>query len=201
MAALTAEHQVANLALGLIGQRQFLDSLTEASTEAIVARNYYAQTRNELLAAWRWRFATKRTVLALTTQARSGWTYTYAAPADMLAPQYIYPGTREPGQGEQIPFAWELNDAGDGFLILTDQSAAELVYTRELTTVALFPPYFVKALAAQLAVYLAGALPVKPQLIPMLESGARIALQAAAAIDGNAATRDELADAESIRVR
>lgn len=201
MPAVTTEHQVANLALGLIGQRQILDSLNEDSTEAQMAKLYFASTRNELLEAWHWRFATQRTALALTTETRSGWSYCYAAPAAMLVAQRIWNGTREPGAGEVIPFTRELNDAGDGMLILTDQADAELLFTRELTTVALWPSAFVRAVSAQLAVYLAGALPVKPELMPGLQRAATLALQAAAAKDANEAVRDAAADSEFIRER
>lgn len=201
MVAVTSEHQVANLALGIVGQRQFLDSLDEPTTEAQVAKTFFASTRNEVLAAYRWRFATKRAVLALTTEERSGWGYAYAAPANMLVAQYIWSGDRAPGAGDAVAFAKELNDAATGHLILTDMAEAELVYTMELKTVALWPPHFVKTLAAQLAVYLAGALPVKPELMAPLQRSAQMALQTAAAIDANEAQRDADADAESVRVR
>ena len=203
MAAVTTEHQVANLALGLIGQRQILDSLNEESTEAQVAKLYFASTRNELLQSFAWRFATKRAVLALTTEEREGWTYCYAAPSDLLieGAARIWDGDREPGAGGRIPFSIELNDADDGLLILTDQPEAELIYTREHRTVALWPPLFVKALAAQLAVYMAGALPVKPEMMPSLQRSATLALQVAAAASANAAQRDEAADSEFIRER
>jgi hypothetical protein len=201
MAALTTEAGVANLALGLVGSRQLLDSLNESSTEAQMAKAYFASTRNELLQAWDWRFATKRAALAVTTESRDGWAYAYAAPADMLKPRSIWNGLREPGAGERIPFAWELNDAASGFLVLTDEDEAQLIYTVELTKVALWPALFTKAVAAQLAVYLAGAVPVKPQLIPMLQRGAMLALHQAAAADANAAQRDPEADAEAVRVR
>lgn len=196
-----SEASICNLALGLVGQTQFVDSLDEATKAAEVAKTYFAATRDELLAAYRWRFATKRQALAPTLQVRAGWTYAYAAPADMLVPQCIWPGMRNPGRGEEVPFAVELNDAADGQLILTDWEDAELKYTVALTRVALFPPYFVAALAAQLAVYFAGALPVKPQLMPGLQSAAQLKLQTAAAIDANQATRDEEAESEFIRAR
>lgn len=201
MAAINQPHEVANLALGLIGQRQLLNSLEEDSTEAQMAKLYFAPTRDELLAAWDWRFARARAVLALTTEERTGWTYCYAAPTGMLAARRIWDGTREPGEGERIPFDKELNDAGDGHLIVTDQPDAELVYTRSLETVALWPQGFVKAVAAQMAVYLAGALPVKPGLARTLQPAATLALQQAAAQDAREAQRDPEAEAEAIRVR
>ncbi|PZR17528.1 MAG: hypothetical protein DI536_04235 [Archangium gephyra] len=201
MAALTTAEAVCNLALGLVGQRQFIDRLDEPSTEAQVATVYYEQTRNKVLAAFRWRFATQRAVLALTAETRSGWTFAYAAPAKMLVAQRIFDGNRNPGEGEEIPFAKELNDAGDGYLILTDQPDAELIFTRELTTVALFPPHFVDALAAHLAVCFAGALPVKPQLMPGFQMAAERSLLTAAAIDANEAVADPAPESKTIRIR
>lgn len=201
MAAINQPHEVANLALGLVGHRQFIDSLNESTTEAQVAKLYWAQVRNRLLADYRWRFATKRQVLALTTSEREGWGYCYAAPADMLVPHAIQPATRNPSLDESIPFAWELNDSDDGMLVLTDQEEAVLIYTREVTTVALYPPHFVDALAAALAVRFAGALPVKPQLMPALEQQAQRALLTAAAIDANSAKRDPAPDSEFITTR
>ena len=60
---------------------------------------------------------------------RSGWGYAYTAPADMLVARSIFAGKREPGQDQDVPFTKELNDAGTGFLLLTDMTAAELIYT------------------------------------------------------------------------
>ena len=201
MASVTTEAQVANLALGLIGQRQTIDSLTEDTAEAACANNFFASTRDELLEAWHWRFATKRTVLALTTEERTGWGYAYAAPSDMLAAQQLWNGNREVGSGEMIPFTKELNDAGSGHLILTDQVEAELIYTVRLETVALWTNSFVRAVAAQLAVYMAGMIPVKPELMASLQRSATIALNAAAMRDANETVRDPIADSEFIRER
>jgi len=203
MAAVTTEHQVANLALGIIGQRQLLDSLDEPSTEAQMAKAFFASTRDELLQRWGWRFATKRVALALSTETRDEWGYCYVVPADYLpeAPARLWCGVREPGQGQPIPFALESTAAGDGLLLCTDLADAQLIYVYRHATVALWPPLFVKAVAAQLAVYLAGALPVKPQLMPHFESRALLAFQAAAAASANAVVRDEPAESETISVR
>jgi len=203
MAAVTALNQVCNMALGLVGQRQTIDSLDEATAEAEACSTFYDSTRRELLQSFSWRFATIRVVVGLSTETRTGWSYVYVAPADMLleAPCRIWDGEREPGSGARVPFGLELNDAGAGHLILTDMQDAEFIYTVDLVTVALWPPLFVKAVAAQLAVYLAATLPVKPQLIPMLEKRAFLALTTAMASDGNAVQRDALADSEIIRER
>lgn len=203
MAAVTTEHQVANLALGLCGQRQTIDSLNEDTTEAMAAKTYFASVRNELLQCFAWRFAQRRAALALTTETRSGWEYCYALPTDFLpeAPAYLWTGEREPGAGARAPFALELNDAGTALLLLTDLAEAELIYTSEHRTVALWPPLFVHAVAAQLAVNLAAMLPVKPELMARLQPLATLALQRAAAASANSAQGDQAADSEFIRER
>lgn len=201
MPTVTTDAQLCNLALGLVGQRQFIDNLAEASTEAQCCAVYFGPTRDEVLAAYPWRWATKRSTLALTTEERTGWGFAYAAPADMVAARYIWAGQRAPGSGKDIPFATELNDAGDGMLILCDIEDAELVYTRTAPSIGLWPPHFVKAVAHQLAVYLAGTLPVKPELMPRFQQAAYSALLTAAALDANAGKADQPADSEFIRVR
>lgn len=207
MAAVTTEAEVCNMALGLVGQRQFIDRLDARSTEAQVCNRFFASTRNELLEAWHWRFATKRAVLALAADSagelieRSGWGYCYVAPTDMLKARRIWDGDRSAGAGSRIAFGKELNDDASGHLITTDQPEAELVYTVELRAVALWTPKFVMAMAKQLAVYLATALPVKPELARLLQPAATLALQQAAAGDANEAEPDPEADSEWIRER
>lgn len=201
MPAATTEAQVCNLALALVGSRQFIDRLDENSTEADVCNRLFRSTRNRLLEAWPWRFAQKRTVLALSTETRSGWGYCYTMPANCLKPRRIWDGERRPGAGGSIPFAKELNDAGTGHLICTDQEQAELVYTMELTAVGLWPAHFVEALAAALAVPLGAALSAKPQLMQMLKQNAVLELRAAAKHDADDAEADPEPDSEWIRER
>lgn len=201
MPTVTTEAQLCNLALGLVGQRQFIDRLDENSTEAQVCDVFFAATRDEVLARFAWRFASRRSVLALTTETRNGWGFAYASPADLVVARYIWSGQPTPGAGQEIPFTKELNDAGDGLLILTDMEEAELVYTRTAPSIGLWPAHFVKAVAAQLAVYLAGALPVKPELMPRLQQAATQALLTAAAVDANEGKAGQPADSEFIRER
>lgn len=201
MPAASTDAEVCNLALELVGSRQFIDRLDEASAEAECCARVFKPLRNELLEAWPWRFAEKRAVLALTTETRSGWGYCYAMPADCLTPRRIWTGERRPGAGGLVAFSMELNDAGTGHLICTDMADAELVYTVELRAVGLWPGYFVKALAAAIAVPLGGALMSKPQMLPMLEQGAQLALRRAAALDASKAEQDPEPDSEWIRER
>lgn len=202
MATVTTEAELVNLALARIGHRDYLDDLGEDSAEAESASQVYKTTRNALLARRDWNFASGELELALTTEERVGWGYCYALPADCLVARSIWPGERRPGPGNAIPFATTLNDARTGRLVVTDQEAAILRYTVELTTVGLFPPHFVVALAAQLGAELGAALKVVPsgELTGLLRI-AETEYSKAAAIDANEEVQDQQADAEWIAAR
>ena len=203
MATITTVAGVCNLALGMVGQRQLIDDIDESTDEAQACKTFFSTARDECLAAYRWSFNTKRAVLALSTEERTGWDLVYVAPTDLLVdgPRYVWDGARSTPVDLRIPNAVELNDAGDGYLLLTDEPDAELVYASQLNTVALWSNAFVKAVAARLAVDLALMLPVKPELSARLEPRASLALAHAAARDANAGTPDAEPESESIRVR
>jgi hypothetical protein len=55
-----SEAAIANLALLNIGHTKFITALDDATTEAEVCNLVYAQTRDEMLGAFRWPFAKKR---------------------------------------------------------------------------------------------------------------------------------------------
>lgn len=199
----TTAAQVCNLALGLVGQRQFIDDLDEATTEAQVCKVFYDDTRRELLQAFAWRFAMSPFIaLGELSDTVQDWDYVYQAPSDMLpeGAAVIWSGNRVEGEGDRVAFKQAML-TGSRPVILTDMEGAYLSYTVDIDKPALWPPLFTKAVAAQLAVYLAGALPVKPQLIPMLEQRAMQAFLAAAARSGNAAVPDAPADSALITAR
>lgn len=177
---------ICNVALGRIGQRQFIEDMDEEdSTEALAARVHYELSRDVVLCAYRWRFATSRSTLALSEETRTGWTYTYALPTDCLDVRYLvmegYPG--EPPPHAQAPFQLEANSLAPRRLLLTELEQAELVYTRRLTEVSLFPPLFTNALAWKLSADFALTVAVKPQMAMAMETRYLQALREAAAMD------------------
>lgn len=199
MPTVAAQHQIANLALGFVGSRDFIQSLAEESTEAQVSAVYLPLALQTCLARRPWRFALKRAALALTTEEREGWAFCYQAPADMLRPLEVT-GKRNPRADERNPFALELNDAGTAHLVCCDVEGAELRYTRDVA-VGLYPALFVEAVAWRLAQYLALAIPVKPSLGINLEQKAELALQRAAAVDAALAQDDVAPESELYTVR
>ncbi len=204
--ATTTEAQVCNLALVFVGHGQaILDNLDENTSEAKACKVIYSRVRDELLEKYSWKFAKRRAVLALSaTEERSGWGFVYALPVDCLAPLYIYAGTRNPDGNGKIPFDWEAGVDGaiaGPALLLTDQEDAELVYTAQVKTVALFTPGFVKALAWAVAVELCLVLPVKPQVALAIEGKAKRALLEAKASMENHSQRDREPESEYISGR
>lgn len=132
-------------------------------------------------------------VLTITISVeRAGWTYTYAAPADMVTPIAIrMVGVRHdavPAQA-RIPFALVPNDAGDGFYICTDAATGDmdgLEYVAFLDTVAIWPAAFVSLVAWGLAAALADPLRKDPSVAMRCEARYSMTLQDAAAVDDSA---------------
>lgn len=208
MPVVTTPAQVCNQALGLVGVRHTLDSLDEDSTEAAACKVLYGTTKARLLSDFHWPFALKREILApltgqdyLTADESSGFGFTYALPAKCLVPRAIYPGTRNPGSTEPIPFALELKADGSGLMLRTDaESPAILEFTFDAPE-AVWPPHFVEAVAYAVAVPLAAALRAQPGLLGPLEQMARMRLHAAAAVEQNKRQTDPRPDSEFITVR
>lgn len=203
MSAVVTEAQVANQALGLCGQRDIIDSLLENSAEAIACRTYFATTKQSVLQELEWPWAQKRSTLALLSGVTvEGWTYAYAAPADLLNADCVHrieSGAQGPDV-EPIPFAIELNAAGNQLIIATDATTPELVYTRDVA-LALWPAKAIEALAAALAVKVALMLPVDKVLARGLAPLAEQKLSEAKAASANAINQRPQPQAEVIRRR
>lgn len=223
-----SEAEICNLALLRAGQTNTIASLGDASPEAKACAIAYPAARDELLTAKRWPFATRSVVLALLSGVtRPGWTYAYAVPKDMLAPQYLFSGARPgapvsaylsatdvrfgPFAASQLPaingaapevsYEIQANDAGSGQVLVTDQEDAQLVYTVALATVTSFPTAFVKALSWRLAAELALSLAKKPALAEAFDRKAEFELAKAYAELRNQQQGDPQPDSSFIAVR
>lgn len=200
MAALTVAG-VCNMALGYVGERQTIQSLSDPTAPALACVTFYEETVKACLAQHWWRFATKRETLALSTEERDEWGYVYALPSDCLQPQYLWNGARNATRDQLIPFTTELNDAGTNQLLMTDLVDAVLVYTKLLTNPAQWGPAFGKAVAWALAAELALVLPVKPEVAIRVGQQAPLWLERAAALDEAGKQDDPAADPDLIRAR
>lgn len=183
---------ICNLALLRIGVKSFIEDLEDDSTEAEACKAAYELLRDAALAAAPWPFATRRRALGqLAGVTRTGWSYVYTVPDDYLRALFLVPATgRNPRADERTPFELEANDAGDGLVLLTDDSAAELAYTARITAVERYSPQFVDALAWLLASELVLGLAVKPELGPASFKRYQLALSTAAATAANERQQD-----------
>lgn len=190
----TSEVHICRLALLKIGITQLPTSLTETSKAAIACNELYAQTRDALLADFPWPFATRRAVLAaLTGVTRTNWAYAYNLPNDCIAMRKILiDGNPTPTAAERVPHSIETNDAGDGSILLTNQPAAEISYTRRMTNVQNFPPLFANALVWRMASELAMPMAVKRDIAMDALKGYELALADA----GAAALNEEQPDVD-----
>lgn len=145
---MATETSICNSALAKLGCPQIV-ALTDASKHAQFCTQFYATTRDEVLAAHRWNFAMKRATLVATTAPAFEWTYAYTLPTDCLRVIQLNGYETTETRGE---FSVE---AG---LLLTDESPAKIRYIAQITTASLFPTLFVEALATKLAANLAGPL-------------------------------------------
>ncbi len=89
----------------------------------------------------------------------------------------------------------------DSRVLLTDQADAELVYTDQVNTVALFPAMFVEALAWKLASDLALCVPVKPAVAVEMAKRYEAELHKAAASQYRQSREDLPPESEFIAVR
>ncbi len=194
-AASTTPVDVCNLALLYIANGQTITALDDRTSAARACKVFYAKARDALLESFPWKFATKRSVLALSTEERTGWAYVYDLPADCLAPRSIYPGKRMPSALEKIPFDVE------GTLLLTDWAEAELIYTFQETVVAHWPALFVEALAWALAMKLCLTLPVKPEWSKGAKVEAELAFRKAGAAQFRATQEDPTPPSEYTSAR
>ena len=121
---MTTDTDISNRALGMIGARSTIASLSgENSPEARACRLYYDTTRDAMLRSAHWNFTRKVAYLSLlksapgtpenTTTAASPtwnpawppppWLYSYAYPSDCLLMRYISPQIFTTGQGPGGP--------------------------------------------------------------------------------------------------
>lgn len=146
---------IANIALSHIGADAVVSQLSppDGSVEAGHCARFLPIARQAALAAHAWSFASKRVQLAELLNDSEEWMYRYAVPSDCLRARQVLSGddadARERG-------AARFTVAGSA--LYTDQPAAVLVYTTDVTDTTKYPADFVTALGMMLAGYVAGPL-------------------------------------------
>jgi hypothetical protein len=121
--------------------------------------------------------------------AGTGWTYSYAVPADSLRVLNVLPSAN---RAEMAAVGYDIDEA-NGF-IWSNESPAAVQYIQRVTDPAKWPRYFLSAFARYLASHLAGALSSPDHADKLGEAAERDILQA---IKTDSATgRREVKDSE-----
>jgi hypothetical protein len=96
---------ICNRALGALGVKRRITSLSETTTEAKECAERWEEVRDRLFGAYDWRWARRHKALtALEVDAPEDWALAYALPEDCVEPRSIWPGTRNPRADQRIPF-------------------------------------------------------------------------------------------------
>ena len=148
---MASQVDIYNLALARVGHTQLVASTEEGSNEALLCNVFYEQSRDFILREFPWRFAKRRTALALTAeQPTEVWGYCYVLPPDCLKVRSLAtPGVRNPRVDQKVPF--EVSNLDGAMVIYTDMEEAELIYTYRVTDTTLFDPTFTSAIAFHMA--------------------------------------------------
>jgi hypothetical protein len=161
---------IVNLALVLIGQTSFIQSLTEDSEAANVANVVFEQDRDEVLVSCAWPVRRSRPApLVATTltlgEVPGGWGYAFTLPADCATKGLtrIF-GVRNPRTDQEVPFAIEYDAALGTLVVLADLNTPEFVYVMQLADTTLFPPLVTRAMAWRLGEDLALGVRKDPKL-------------------------------------
>lgn len=169
---------ISNLALGALGHKAIIQSMTEQSQEATFANLFYEQARKATLRAHPWNFANIRVDLALLGDGPRPWAYQYALPTNCVRALYIQSLL---DNGEKIPFEVSLKADGTARVINTNQPDATLIYTANVEDPNLFDPMFTEAFVLKLAGMLAPT--IAPQRNQEMATRFVNAMRAATAVD------------------
>lgn len=193
--------EIGNMALGKLGTRATIASLTEDSVEAREINRVYTTVRDDLLAAMDWNFARVYLDLALSGTAPTKWSFSYAYPSDCLK----FWGF---DIGSPLPFplglctTFEVGSDGTDQLIWCDLDQATGVYTQRVTNSMRFDPRFTAAFIVRLAATVALPITQKMDVAQALKLEAESLTERAEVKSANeAVTNERERVAETISVR
>lgn len=144
---------ICNIALGRIGRKASITSLTENSAEARACSRIWDMVRQSLLREFTWSFSHKITLLAQSTETIPGWKYLYAYPSDCLQALRIFNEAGADLRGEQEK--WDVVNVGNNTYIGCNVGQAYLEYTADKTNTDSWTTQFADCLAWRLAFELA----------------------------------------------
>lgn len=151
-----SEVDLCNAALALVGGPE-ISALTDTIPAAGLVRRLYARTRDHVLRAGAWNFATRRVslVASVATPAYE-YAYQFPLPTDPYCLRVL--GTSlEPSDDTSL---WRV----EGRVLVTDDSAVSIRYLARVTDVGTFDSMFETALIYKLAQGIAEALSSKTSM-------------------------------------
>ena len=153
--------QICNMALSHIQSKQISNLDTDNGDEGIACRLFYSVARQDILSRFDWSFARRSLQLTINTQSpqNTKYEYQYLRPADAISIRKL---THESDETSLIDYEQGIyvNPAGNAEqrIILCNYPDVLCVYTRDVTSNALFSPGFTLALSYRLAMELCAAL-------------------------------------------
>jgi hypothetical protein len=143
--------EIVNQAFAALGEAR-ITSLDDPGRNAGLAKSVYNTVRDMEISRYRWNFAKSRIMLpALAAPPVFGWKYQYQLPADNLRVLEAGPWP-QPVMSDYIAGntrAWSVEGQ---YLVSNLAPPLSLLYLRRIEDPAFYPPLFVEALAARLAV-------------------------------------------------
>jgi len=139
----TTQATICNLALAKISAKRIV-SINDETNEARWCRVHYEQTRDEVLRAHPWNFASDRATLSEVLPVPAfGWAHKFALPSDFLRLLQL----NDVADDEGVK-SYEIEKGG---LLLTDEEIAQIRYTARVTDESKYDPLFIEAFSTKLA--------------------------------------------------
>lgn len=153
---MSADVDICNFALGMLGDDANIAALTENSAQAAYCNRLYPLARDLTLQMGKFGFTLRRVSLASDlVSVPTSWQFAYAVPNNCLHKiSVLAPGASDDLQS--APFAVEsIADNGEE-VIYTNVETATLRYVQRVTNTSKYGPLVANAIARCLASYLAG---------------------------------------------
>lgn len=188
--------EIANAALGEVGNQQDITTIDDATTPARTCKRHIYQAIREVLHSGLWKCAREQAELARLSAAPTfGWDYAFQLPTDYVRLVSL----NEVDANEQQQELFEVQ----GTTLLTDEDEASIVYIKDLTQnandVNLMPPLMARACVLNLAAKIAWTLQQSRTLKESLEASYEAALRKAKGVDSREQFRPNIDPASGSR--
>lgn len=176
---MATEVDIVNSALIKIGNENIISAIGQDGREGEMAEIIYPLARDKLLAAHPWNFAIGRqTLIADVTTPAFEYDKQYYLPADCLRALMLY----------DSPERWKVEDDQ----LLTDETAAKLIYIKKVTNTGKFSALFTEALSDEIAAQMSEVISGSTSRTSQLKQVAKASLKEAKTRDGQEGTPDNI---------